>query len=223
MNSNRVSELDRRRFLQAAAAAGVSAPLAGSAAWAQSKDPLKIGVTMPLTGSQAGYGNDFIIGMRQALKDVNDAGGINGRPLELVVIDTQAEPAARHQRREQAHQRRQGPDLPHGLERGREGPGADRQSRKSAGLSVPAPMRPTSRISASTSTRRFRSPRSISRALAKYTYETLGKRRPRCSTSTTRPASTQRSSTRTRSRRRAARSSSSRPMTPRRPNSPACC
>ena len=93
MNSNRVSELDRRRFLQAAAAAGVSAPLAGSAAWAQSKDPLKIGVTMPLTGSQAGYGNDFIIGMRQALKDLNDAGGVAGRPLELVVLDTQAEPA----------------------------------------------------------------------------------------------------------------------------------
>ena len=88
----RMSELDRRRFLQAAAAAGLSAPLAGGGAWAQSKDPLKIGVTMPLTGSQAGYGNDFIIGMRQALKDLNDAGGVAGRPLELIVLDTQAEP-----------------------------------------------------------------------------------------------------------------------------------
>jgi branched-chain amino acid transport system substrate-binding protein len=84
--------LNRRRFLQAAAAAGLSAPIAGSAAWAQSKDPLKIGVTMPLTGSQAGYGNDFVLGMRQALKDLNDAGGVAGRPLELIVLDTQAEP-----------------------------------------------------------------------------------------------------------------------------------
>src|SRR5688572_26782257 len=93
MHSTGIHALNRRRFLQAAAAAGLSAPIAGGAAWAQSKDPLKIGVTMPLTGSQAGYGNDFVIGMRQALKDLNDAGGVAGRPLELVVLDTQAEPA----------------------------------------------------------------------------------------------------------------------------------
>ena len=30
--------------------------------------------------------------MRQALKDLNDAGGVAGRPLELIVLDTQAEP-----------------------------------------------------------------------------------------------------------------------------------
>jgi branched-chain amino acid transport system substrate-binding protein len=93
MYATRTQALNRRRFLQAAAAAGLSAPIAGGAAWAQSKDPLKIGVTMPLTGSQAGYGSDFVIGMRQALKDLNDAGGVAGRPLELVVLDTQAEPA----------------------------------------------------------------------------------------------------------------------------------
>jgi branched-chain amino acid transport system substrate-binding protein len=92
MHSNNFG-LDRRRFLQAVAAAGLSAPLADGRAWAQSKDPLKIGVTMPLTGSQAGYGTDFVVGMRQSLKDINDAGGIAGRPLELVVIDTQADPA----------------------------------------------------------------------------------------------------------------------------------
>jgi branched-chain amino acid transport system substrate-binding protein len=93
MQSNSTQGLDRRRFLQAAAALGLSTPLAGGAAWAQGRDGLKIGVTMPLTGSQAGYGNDFVIGMRQALKDLNDAGGVAGRPLELVVLDTQAEPA----------------------------------------------------------------------------------------------------------------------------------
>jgi branched-chain amino acid transport system substrate-binding protein len=93
MHSNSTFGLDRRRFLQAVAAAGLSAPLADGRAWAQSKDPLKIGVTMPLTGSQAGYGTDFVVGMRQSVKDINDAGGIAGRPLELVVIDTQADPA----------------------------------------------------------------------------------------------------------------------------------
>ncbi|MDQ8729215.1 ABC transporter substrate-binding protein [Bradyrhizobium sp. LHD-71] len=93
MHTKRMPTLNRRRFLQSAAAAGLAVPLVGSRAWAQSKDPLKIGVTMPLTGSQAGYGNDFVIGMRQALKDLNDAGGIAGRPLELIVLDTQAEPS----------------------------------------------------------------------------------------------------------------------------------
>lgn len=93
MTVEHVSRFDRRRFLQAVAAAGLVAPNSGREASAQSKEPLKIGVTMPLTGSQAGYGNDFVIGMRQALKDLNDAGGVAGRPLELVVLDTQAEPA----------------------------------------------------------------------------------------------------------------------------------
>jgi branched-chain amino acid transport system substrate-binding protein len=93
MQGNRAHGLDRRRVLQMAAAAGLAAPLASGRAWGQSKDPLKIGVTMPLTGSQAGYGNDFVLGMRQSVKDINDAGGVGGRPLELVVIDTQAEPA----------------------------------------------------------------------------------------------------------------------------------
>jgi branched-chain amino acid transport system substrate-binding protein len=87
-----IPALDRRRFLQSSAAAAMSAAF-GRGAWAQGKDPLKIGVTMPLTGSQAGYGNDFVIGMRQAVADLNDAGGVAGRPLEIVVLDTQAEPA----------------------------------------------------------------------------------------------------------------------------------
>jgi branched-chain amino acid transport system substrate-binding protein len=94
MTSNVLSDFNRRRFLQAVTAAGLSAPLAGGQASAQdSKAPLKIGVTMPLTGSQAGYGTDFVTGMRQSLRDINDAGGIGGRPLELIVIDTQADPA----------------------------------------------------------------------------------------------------------------------------------
>ena len=63
-----------------------------SRAGAQGKEPLKLGITEPLTGSEAGYGADFVTVMRMAAKDVNDAGGINGHPLELVVIDTQASP-----------------------------------------------------------------------------------------------------------------------------------
>jgi branched-chain amino acid transport system substrate-binding protein len=78
-----------RRHLLTTSAAVLAAP---SIVRAQAKDPIRIGNTMPLTGSQAGYGNDFVLGMRMAVKDVNDAGGIVGRPVELVVLDTQAEP-----------------------------------------------------------------------------------------------------------------------------------
>ncbi len=88
----RYAGMDRRQFLQALAAAGVAGTYAGRNAWAQGKEPIKLGVTEPLTGSEAGYGQDFVTGMRQATKDVNDQGGINGHPLELVVIDTQANP-----------------------------------------------------------------------------------------------------------------------------------
>ncbi len=81
--------LPRRHVLGGAAATALATPFA---ARAQSKEPIKIGTALPLTGSQAGYGNDFATGTRMAVKDVNDAGGIAGRPVELVVLDTQADP-----------------------------------------------------------------------------------------------------------------------------------
>lgn len=84
--------MDRRQFLQALAAFGLAGGAAGQDAWAQGKEPVKLGITEPLTGSQAGFGADFVTGMRMAAKDINDAGGINGHPLELIVIDTQAQP-----------------------------------------------------------------------------------------------------------------------------------
>jgi len=84
--------MDRRQFLAALSAFGIAGAGAGRDAWAQGREPVKLGLTQPLTGSQAGFGADFVTAMRMAQKDINDQGGINGRPLELVVIDTQAQP-----------------------------------------------------------------------------------------------------------------------------------
>jgi len=81
--------LPRRQLLGAAALTGLAAP---AILRAQPKEPLKIGNALPLTGSQAGYGNDFMLGTRMAVKDVNDSGGIVGRPVEFIALDTQAEP-----------------------------------------------------------------------------------------------------------------------------------
>jgi branched-chain amino acid transport system substrate-binding protein len=92
--SEKLLEFDRRRLLTSIAVTGLAVPFAAADAWAQTgKEPLKFGVTLPLTGSQAGFGADFVTSKRQAVKDINDAGGVNGRPLEMVVLDTQADPA----------------------------------------------------------------------------------------------------------------------------------
>lgn len=57
-------------------------------AWAA--DPIKIGFHAPLTGFAASDGKSASIGAELAVEQVNAAGGINGRPLKLVVYDDQA-------------------------------------------------------------------------------------------------------------------------------------
>lgn len=57
-----------------------------------SKEPLKFGLAMPLTGSQALFGADQAKAAQWAVQDINAKGGIEGRPLEMVLLDTQADP-----------------------------------------------------------------------------------------------------------------------------------
>ncbi|MES2999210.1 MAG: ABC transporter substrate-binding protein [Pseudomonadota bacterium] len=56
------------------------------------KEPLKFGLAMPLTGSQALFGADQVKAAEWAVQDINAKGGIEGRPLEMIVLDTQADP-----------------------------------------------------------------------------------------------------------------------------------
>jgi branched-chain amino acid transport system substrate-binding protein len=62
------------------------------AALAQSKEPILIGVTGPLTGQYAQYGAQWKKGFDVALDDINGSGGINGRPLAYVFEDSQSDP-----------------------------------------------------------------------------------------------------------------------------------
>src|SRR5690606_34482811 len=64
------------------------AALGLGAAFAQ--EPVTIGVLAPLSGAAAGTGQAQQAGFEVALKEINDAGGVLGQPLEIIVEDTQA-------------------------------------------------------------------------------------------------------------------------------------
>jgi branched-chain amino acid transport system substrate-binding protein len=55
-------------------------------------ETIKIGMNVPLTGFAAADGESALNGAKLAVKQVNDAGGIKGKKLELVVYDDQASP-----------------------------------------------------------------------------------------------------------------------------------
>src|SRR3954464_7493740 len=64
-------------------------------AFAQSKEPVLIGVTGPLTGQYAQYGAQWKRGFDVALDEINASGGINGRPLQYVSRTARATRASR--------------------------------------------------------------------------------------------------------------------------------
>src|SRR5581483_5348379 len=70
----------------AALAAGVCRP-----AIAQS-EPIRIGYLPALTGPSSSTGIGINRGTALAVKEINAAGGIKGRQLELIVRDTQSDP-----------------------------------------------------------------------------------------------------------------------------------
>jgi branched-chain amino acid transport system substrate-binding protein len=74
---------------------GVVVGLAAAVAIASSaaaQDTFRFGLAMPLTGSQALYGQDQVKAAEWAVAEIAKAGGINGKQLEMIVLDTQADP-----------------------------------------------------------------------------------------------------------------------------------
>jgi branched-chain amino acid transport system substrate-binding protein len=64
--------------------------LLGSRAIAADPAPIKIGMIVPMTGPIAESGRYGIQGAKLAVEDINKAGGVLGRPLELVIEDDQS-------------------------------------------------------------------------------------------------------------------------------------
>jgi branched-chain amino acid transport system substrate-binding protein len=61
--------------------------LAAATAMAQ---PIKIGAPQPMTGPDAPFGDKFKKAYGMAIEEINAAGGVNGRKLEIVIEDHQA-------------------------------------------------------------------------------------------------------------------------------------
>ena len=56
-------------------------------------ETVKIGAIGELTGANASYGTSMMRGFKLAVKEINAAGGVNGKKLQLVEADTKSEPA----------------------------------------------------------------------------------------------------------------------------------
>lgn len=92
------SEFTRRRALKtlalgagAAASAGTLVGVMGHAQ-AQSAEPIRIGFQVHRTGIGAAYGRWYDRTTDAVVKRINDEGGINGRPIEIVAEDDGTDP-----------------------------------------------------------------------------------------------------------------------------------
>ena len=58
-----------------------------------SGDAIKIGINLELTGGVASYGTSEKAGIDLAVEEINAAGGVDGKQLELVTVDNKSDPA----------------------------------------------------------------------------------------------------------------------------------
>lgn len=58
----------------------------------ESKDPILVGAVYPLTGSVAAIGQNIKKGIDFAVNEINNAGGLGGRKIEIVWGDSQGDP-----------------------------------------------------------------------------------------------------------------------------------
>jgi branched-chain amino acid transport system substrate-binding protein len=90
-------KVTRRRLIgyTSAAAGALGAtmlvPAPWQAAFGQAK-PYKIGTEQPLSGAGAAGGKTALVGVQMAVDRINKSGGINGRPIELIVADDESKP-----------------------------------------------------------------------------------------------------------------------------------
>src|SRR3974390_989295 len=89
-------KVTRRRLIGCGAAAGaLGATMLVPAPWQSTlgqANPYKIGAMQPLSGAAAAGGKTALVGTQMAVDRINKSGGVNGRPIELVVADYESKP-----------------------------------------------------------------------------------------------------------------------------------
>ena len=85
--------MDRRSFVKLSAAAA-AAQLLPSLSFAQEGATFRIGALTPITGAGSPYGPGMQQAIRIAVDEVNAAGGVAGRKIELITEDSQTKPDA---------------------------------------------------------------------------------------------------------------------------------
>lgn len=65
----------------------------GCSAPAGNEDEIRIGVNYELSGGVASYGQSSVDGIELAIKQINEAGGVDGKKITLVKYDNKSEPA----------------------------------------------------------------------------------------------------------------------------------
>ncbi len=93
--TNKLITPTRRSVLKGMAAGGALLATGATPRFvqAQSSEPIKLGFQLHRTGIGAAYGRWYERTASAALKVLNDAGGINGRPVEIVFEDDGTDPA----------------------------------------------------------------------------------------------------------------------------------
>ena len=89
--------MHRRQFLTTATA-GATILAFPAVLRGQSKDPIRIGFPLPLTGTFAAIAADMHRGAQLAMEELNAKGGIMGRKLEVLFRDDELKPAVGAQR-----------------------------------------------------------------------------------------------------------------------------
>jgi len=80
-------DLSRRLVLKGAATTALAAGLGMPAVLRAQSGPILIGHLTPLTGFLGPLGEYAQLGVQLAAKEINAAGGVNGRPIELIMED----------------------------------------------------------------------------------------------------------------------------------------
>src|SRR6516162_7790134 len=90
-------KVTRRRLIGygTAAAGALGATMLVPAPWREAfgqAKPYKIGTMQPLSGAGAAGGKTALVGVQMEVDRINKSGGINGRPVELIVADYESKP-----------------------------------------------------------------------------------------------------------------------------------